>query len=252
VKKKRKKRGAARAAAARARSASSGTRPADRGSEARATRTAENPPDRKARPAAAAGEPGTRGGPSSQTGPIDAAADAWTSTAGAKQSPARASEPPSSLTAPDDADDPGADATSLEALDARVLPIVTALARIAREPGSTLARLERAVQLLLDAYATADADLSRRLLAGWLRAREDKQWRLRLAWQREQIRLALQDILAEGTVRGELRTGLDVGAVAAVVVGTAESALLQVASEGGPVGTAELARTLVDLTRREA
>jgi hypothetical protein len=157
--------------------------------------------------------------------------------------------PPTSPHGPDDA---AADVTSLEALDARVLPIVTALAGVASEPGPTLARLERAIELLLDAYASADSDLSRLLLAGWIRAREDKHWRLRLAWQREQLRLSLQDILAEGAVRGELRLGLDVGAVAAVIVGTAEGGLLQVASEGGPVSTADLARTLIGLTRREA
>lgn len=149
-------------------------------------------------------------------------------------------------------DDPFADSVSLEALDARVLPIVTALAGVASERGPTPARLERAIELLLDAYANADSDLSRLLLGGWIRAREDKHWRLRLAWQREQLRLSLQDILAEGTVRGELRAGLDVGAVAAIIVGTAEGGLMQAASEGGPVSTADLARTLVSLTRRGA
>jgi hypothetical protein len=149
-------------------------------------------------------------------------------------------------------DDHAADAVSLEALDARVLPIVTALAGVAGEPGPTLARLERAIDMLFGAYAGADPDLSGVLLAGWIRARDDKHWRLRLAWQREQLRLSLQDILAEGAVRGEFRAGLDVGAVAAVIVGTAESCLLQAASEGGPVSTADLARAVVDLTRRGA
>ena len=159
---------------------------------------------------------------------------------------------PAQRTEPHGADGPIADAVSLEALDALGLPIVTALAAVAGEPGPTLARLERAIALLRDAYASADSDLSRLLVAGWIRAREDKHWRLRLAWQREQLRLSLQDILTEGAVRGELRDGLDAGAVAAVIIGTAEGCLLQAASEGGPVSAADLARTLVGLTRRGA
>ena len=159
---------------------------------------------------------------------------------------------PAQRTEPHGADGPIADAVSLEALDALGLPIVTALAAVASEPGPTLDRLERAIALLLDAYASADSDLSRLLVAGWIRAREDKHWRLRLAWQREQLRLSLQDIVTEGAVRGELRAGLDAGVVAAVIVGTAEGCLLQVASEGGPVSAADLARTLVGLTRRGA
>ena len=172
--------------------------------------------------------------------------------AGGLHSIDEASPEPAQRTEPHGTDSPIADAVSLEALDALGLPIVTALAAVASEPGPTLDRLERAIALLLDAYASADSDLSRLLVAGWIRAREDKHWRLRLAWQREQLRLSLQDIVTEGAVRGELRAGLDPGVVAAVIVGTAEGCLLQVASEGGPVSAADLARTLVGLTRRGA
>ena len=72
----------------------------------------------------------------------------------------------------------------------------------------------------------------RLLLEGWVRAQRDKQYRLRLAWQREQLRLLLQDILAEGAVRGLFRSGLDAGAVAAAIVSAAEGCLLQSAMRG--------------------
>ena len=62
----------------------------------------------------------------------------------------------------------------------------------------------------------------------------------------------LQDILAEGAVRGVFRSGLDTGAVAGVIVGAAEGCLLQAAMQGGAVSPAELARALVALTLRGA
>ena len=197
-------------------------------------------------------EPGPPSGTSAPPAPITRAAAVPSAMGEPIRAPGAPGAEPAQRTESHGTDDPITDTLSLEALDARVLPIVTALAAVASEPGPTIARLERAIALLLEAYAGTDSDLSRLLLAGWMRAREDKHWRLRLAWQREQLRLSLQDILAEGAVRGDLRSGLDVGAVAAVIVGTAEAGLLQAASEGGPVSTADLARTLVGLTRRGA
>ena len=121
-----------------------------------------------------------------------------------------------------------------------------------RDAGSPAVRLERALEILFDAYAGGDPGFSALLLEGWVRAQRDKQYRLRLAWQREQLRLLLQDILAEGAVRGLFRSGLDAGAVAAVIVGAAEGCLLQAAMQGGAVSPAELSRALVALTLRGA
>jgi BetI-type transcriptional repressor, C-terminal len=140
----------------------------------------------------------------------------------------------------------------VEVLDERMAPLVEAVAGAARDTGSPAVRLERALELLFGAYGGGDAALSALLLEGWVRAQRDKQYRLRLAWQREQLRLLLQDILAEGAVRGVFRSGLDAGAVAAVMVGAAEGCLLQSAMEGGAVGPAELARALFALTLRGA
>jgi hypothetical protein len=85
-----------------------------------------------------------------------------------------------------------------------------------------------------------------------VRAREDKQFRLTLAWQREQLRLSLEDILFEGVAAGVFRADLDSGAVAAVILGAAEGCLLQSATEGGAVSAEHLMRTLLRLALNEA
>lgn len=143
-------------------------------------------------------------------------------------------------------------AVSVDALDARMLPIVRALAGVARDTGSAAGRLERALDLLFTACAGGDPELPALVLDAWQCARHDKQVRLRLAWQHEQLRLALQDILAEGAVRGELRPGIDAAAVAGVMVDAAEGCLLQSVTESGAIGAAELARTLLSLALRGA
>jgi hypothetical protein len=132
-------------------------------------------------------------------------------------------------------------------MEQRGLPIVTALARVARAADAPRPRLERAIRLLLAAYGQSDPDFSGLFLAGWARAQHDKQFRLTLAWQREQIRLSLEDILVEGGRAGGFRKDLDAGAVAAVIVGAAEGCLLQAAAEGGAVPAERLVRVLLTL-----
>ena len=141
---------------------------------------------------------------------------------------------------------------TVQLLDERGLPIVTELARVAAGGGAPTAKLEGALEVLFGAYGESDPDFSGLFLTGWLRAREDKQCRLTLAWQREQLRLSLQDILAEGVAAGAFRSSLDAGAVAAVIVGAAEGCLLQAATEGGAVSSAELVRALLGLALSEA
>ena len=132
-------------------------------------------------------------------------------------------------------------------VEQRGLPIVTALARIARSGDPPRARLELAIRLLLAAYGESDPDFSGLFLTGWARARHDKQFRLTLAWQREQIRLSLEEILVEGARAGGFRANLDAGAVAAVIVGAAEGCLLQAVTEGGAVPADRLVHTLLTL-----
>jgi BetI-type transcriptional repressor, C-terminal len=132
-------------------------------------------------------------------------------------------------------------------VEQRGRPIVAALARIARGSEPPRARLEQAIRLLLAAYGESDPDFSGLFLTGWARARHDKQFRLTLAWQREQIRLSLEDILTEGVRTLRFRGDLDAGAVAAVIVGAAEGCLLQAATEGGAVPAERLVGALLTL-----
>jgi hypothetical protein len=132
-------------------------------------------------------------------------------------------------------------------VEERARPIVAAVARVARGGDPPRAKLEGAMEILFGAYGESGPDFSGLLLSGWLRAREDKQYRLTLAWQREQLRLCIEDILAEGVTAGAFRSDLDTGAVAAVIVGAAEGCLLQAATDGGAVSPAQLVKTLLGL-----
>lgn len=132
-------------------------------------------------------------------------------------------------------------------VEQRGLPIVAELARVARGLAAPRAKLEGAMEILFGAYGESDPDFSGLFLQGWMRARHDKQFRLTLAWQREQIRLSLEDILVEGVRAGAFRAGMDAGAVAAVIVGAAEGCLLQAATDGGAVTAEQIVRTLLTL-----
>lgn len=132
-------------------------------------------------------------------------------------------------------------------LEERALPIVSALDRVAKGTGPARLKLEGAMEILFGAYGESDFEFSGLFLTGWMRAREDKQFRLTVAWQREQARLSLQDILAEGVASGDFRRDLDPGATAAVILGTAEGCLLQSATDGGAVTAEQLMRTLLAL-----
>jgi hypothetical protein len=130
--------------------------------------------------------------------------------------------------------------------------LVNELARVARSPNPPRIKLEGAMEILFGAYGESDPEFSGLFLTGWVRAREDKQFRLTLAWQREQLRLSLEDILGEGVAAGVFRADLDSGAVAAVILGAAEGCLLQSATEGGAVSAEHLMRTLLRLALSEA
>ncbi len=119
-----------------------------------------------------------------------------------------------------------------------------------REPA--LARLERALDALFAAYGAGAAGLGEALVDGWARASRDKQHRLTLAWHREQLRLAVVEILEAGQRGGAFGPHLDPHATAALAVACAEAGALQVASQGGAVGPREQARALVALIRAGA
>ncbi len=137
-------------------------------------------------------------------------------------------------------------------IEQRALPIVSELARVAKETEPPRVKLEGAMEILFGAYGESDLDFSGLFLRGWLRAREDKEFRLTLAWQREQIRLCLRDILVEGAASGAFCADLDPGAVAALILGAAEGCLLQSATQGGPVTAEQLLRAVLRLVVSEA
>ena len=72
---------------------------------------------------------------------------------------------------------------------------MAAVDRIARGDEPPAVRLEGAMEIIFGAYGQSDPDFSEMLLTGWMRARHDKHHRLALAWQREQLRLSLEEIL---------------------------------------------------------
>jgi len=132
-------------------------------------------------------------------------------------------------------------------LEQRGLPIVTEVARVAKGAEPPARKLEGAMEILFGAYGESDPEFSGPFLAGWLRARDDKQFRMTLAWQREQIRLSLEDILVEGMGSGTFRADLDAPAVAAVIMSVAEACLIQQATHGGAVTAEQLLRTVLRL-----
>jgi hypothetical protein len=133
------------------------------------------------------------------------------------------------------------------AVEERALPIVRELARVARGDEPPRVKLEGALEVLFGAYAEGDPHFSDALVGGWARARDDKQFRLTMAWLREQSRLSLEEILDEGVRAGAFRRGLDAGAVATAILGAAEGCLLQAPSAGGTVAPGRLVRTLLAL-----
>src|SRR5262249_1590173 len=108
-------------------------------------------------------------------------------------------------------------------------------------------KLGGATEIIFGAYGRSAPDFSELLLTGWMRTRHDKHHLLALAWQREQLRLSLEEILVAGSVNGAFRRDLDAGAVAAVMLGTAEGCLLQAATQGGAVPPGEGVKALLGL-----
>jgi hypothetical protein len=132
------------------------------------------------------------------------------------------------------------------------VPIVKELARIAAGSGAPMDKLEGALEVLFGAYAAGAPDFIDPLLDGFISARRDKQHRLTLAWQREQLRLSLADVLAEGQRLGDVRREVDAGVAAALMLGAAEAGMLQATTQGGAVAPAEQVRALIALVRSGA
>jgi cytosine/adenosine deaminase-related metal-dependent hydrolase len=127
------------------------------------------------------------------------------------------------------------------------LPIARELARVAASDHSPTAKLEGALEIVFGAYGESGPDFAHLVLDGWARAAADKDYRLVMAWLREQFRLSIEEILNEGVTAAAFRTDLDAGATASVILGAAEGCLLQSGSQGGAVPTERLVRALLRL-----
>ena len=94
---------------------------------------------------------------------------------------------------------------------------------------------------LLAAACAPDAPLPRAVARAWIRGREDKTAALQLAWAREQVRLALEEILARAKPRGALAGGADTRAWLLL------AAAASIAQEP-PAAAADRLKTLLELT----
>ena len=142
---------------------------------------------------------------------------------------------------------PAAAAAPAPGVEERALPIARELARVAASSHPPEAKLEGALEIVFGAFGESGPDFAHLLLGGWARAAADSQYRLVMAWLREQFRLSIEEILDEGVRAGAFRADLDAGAVASVILGAAEGCLLQSGSQGGTVPTERLVRALVRL-----
>ena len=115
------------------------------------------------------------------------------------------------------------------------------LLALARELAAPPAAAEplTALQRLAGAHAP-DAPLPRAVARAWIEARADKTATLRLAWAREQVRLALEDVLARAPQRGTLPGGSDTRAW--LLLAAAESLAYE-----PPAAAADRLKTLLDL-----
>jgi BetI-type transcriptional repressor, C-terminal len=121
------------------------------------------------------------------------------------------------------------------------------LARVAAGGDPPTAKLEGALEIVFGAFGESGPEFAHLLLDGWARAAADGDYRLVMAWLREQFRLSIEEILEEGVLAGAFRADLDAAAVASVILGAAEGCLLQCGSQGGAVPTERLMQALMRL-----
>jgi len=118
----------------------------------------------------------------------------------------------------------------------------TRLLALARELSAPPVNADPAAALRLLAGAHApDAPLPRAVARAWIRGRDDKTAALALAWAREQVRLALEEILARTPPRGARAGSADTRAW--LLLAAAEA----IAQEP-PAAAADRLRMLLEMT----
>lgn len=113
---------------------------------------------------------------------------------------------------------------------------VTTVAKSERSLGATL-------RLLASTYAP-DAALPRAVARAWLAGRGDKTLTLALAWARENVRLALEEVLERSPHQGTLPGGVDTRAWLLL-------AACEAIAHEPPAAGADRLRALLELTGQE-
>ena len=106
--------------------------------------------------------------------------------------------------------------------------------------------LPRAIRALAAAYAP-DAELPKLVQRAWLHSRDDKTAALALAWAREQLRLALEAVLAATPPSARGTLALPVDTLAWLLLAACESLAYE-----PPAAAADRLRLLLELTGRGA
>ena len=118
----------------------------------------------------------------------------------------------------------------------------TRLLALARELATPPLNADLAAALHhLAAACAPEGPLPRAVARAWIRGREDKTAALQLAWAREQVRLALEEILARTPPRGALAGSAETRAW--LLLAAAEA----IAQEP-PAAAADRLKTLLELT----
>ena len=101
------------------------------------------------------------------------------------------------------------------------LELARGIATIAAEPPPPSTTLRAALTQMTTAYASQAAVF----FDAWKRARTDKRAALALGWAREQLRLAVVELLGRDAKAGRLRTEASHDALAWIIVALGESAV---------------------------
>lgn len=105
-----------------------------------------------------------------------------------------------------------------------LLELAQRLSAIAAEDEPPGTSLRGALERVVASYARGGA-LAKLVADAWRAATTDKRAALSLAWAREQLRLAVADVLAREAKGGRLRADLPLDAVAWVVLAGAEAVM---------------------------
>lgn len=127
------------------------------------------------------------------------------------------------------------------AAETRLLTLALELTALARDEASR-ETLPAALHRLAAAYGPS-APLPRDLCQAWLRGRADKTRALALAWAREQVRLALQEVLERGARGARARAPLPPESLAWLLVAGCEAL-----AHEPPGAAADRLRVLLEVT----